>query len=195
MGNCKTTSLKKTKNTMNKYISTLFFLFLLIGFVNILKAQEAENNFENAKTLMQDGDYGKALKHLNKALSIKNEWAEAYLRRGQVYYELGKYKEMIKDCENALKYDKNLVQAYFNLGIAQYNLKNYAGALPHFTMFLAKKPKDAEALAWRGMANFYLKNKKQACEDWEKAIDLGNSYVKPYYNKNCQEENASQIKE
>lgn len=173
----------------------IFLLLLYIGFIFCVNAQDAEKKFEEAKILMQDGDYGKALKFLNQVIKTKNEWAEAYLRRGQIYYELGKYKEMMKDCESALKYDKNLLQAHFNLGIAQYNLKNYTGALPHFNTFLAKKPDDAEALGWRGMSNFYLKNKKEACKDWEKAIDLGNSYVKPYYSKHCEEENASQMKE
>ncbi len=180
---------------MKRLFTFFTYIYVCVFFVMNLTAQEAENNFEEAKKLMENGNYGKALKNLNKAIKIKPQWAEAYLKRGQVYYELSKYKEMIKDCETALEYDKNLVQAYFNLGIAQYNLKDYTKALSYFNTFLEKIPKDSEAMGWRGMSHFYLKNKKMACKDWEEAIYLGNSYVKPYYNKNCQEENASQIKE
>ncbi|TAE75588.1 MAG: tetratricopeptide repeat protein [Bacteroidetes bacterium] len=173
----------------------IFLLYISIFFGFGLMAQNENPNFEEAKKNMQDGNYTKAIKLLNKTIKDRPEWAEAYLKRGQAYYELNKYKEMVKDCEKALELDKNLIQAHFNLGIAKYNLKDYTNAIVHLTIFLEKIPNDAEAMGWRGMSNFYLKNKKLACKDWETAIYLGNSYVKPYYNKNCQEENASQGKD
>lgn len=173
-----------------------FYLILTILVIfcysKSLLAQQKEDILMEATELIRDGQYGKALKNLNKIIKEKGDFAEAFLKRGQVYYELNDYNKMINDCEKTLQINPLLIQAHFNLGIAYYNLKNYNQSINHFNSFLQSKPQDNEALGWRGMSKFYLQQKKQACEDWEKAIDYGNNYVRPFYNKYCVEENATQ---
>ena len=75
---------EETKSVMNRIILLLVILFLMIGGVDILKAVDNENSFENTyndpKILKFEGEQSFTVDEIRKSLSNSAEyWTVAYL--------------------------------------------------------------------------------------------------------------------
>ena len=87
---------------MKKYLLLLIVLFssaiLLEGF------QCASPTMSDAKSAYSKNDYDKALQFLNEELSKNPNNAEAYLLRGQIYYQRGNLTQAADDIAKAQEY-------------------------------------------------------------------------------------------
>jgi Tfp pilus assembly protein PilF len=77
-----------------------------------------------------------------------------------------------------------------NMGLALLKIKKPKEALQYITRSIELYPENAYAFKHLGMARLALKQKDEACDAWEKALNLG--YRKTYdnevddlINKNC----------
>jgi hypothetical protein len=70
-----------------------------------------------------------------------------------------------------------VISAYFasQKAVDAYNAKQYDIALYYYDEALKETPNDKEFLYRRGMCKMLLGNKAGACEDWNKAKDLGST--------------------
>jgi TolB-like protein len=66
---------------------------------------------------------------LNKALSIDNQLEEAYLLKGQYYYQIGDIDKAIENCDNTLKFNPNNYLAYQIKGVIYYNTGDIVASL------------------------------------------------------------------
>ncbi len=66
---------------------------------------------EKAIALYTEKKYEEAIKVLNRAVTIQNNFDEGYYWMGRCYEKLNKTDEAIQSYENALLYDKNFVEA------------------------------------------------------------------------------------
>jgi tetratricopeptide (TPR) repeat protein len=66
---------------------------------------------EKAIALYSEGKYKEAIKVLNRAVTIQNNFDEGYYWLGKCYEKLNKKDEAIESYQNALLYDKNYVEA------------------------------------------------------------------------------------
>ena len=64
--------------------------------------------------------------------------------------------------------------------------ENYTGALADLDSAVKLQPNNATALLNRGITREMLRNVDGACEDWQKAYDLGMEKGKEYYINNCE---------
>jgi Flp pilus assembly protein TadD len=64
--------------------------------------------------------------------------------------------------------------------------ENYTGALADLESAVKLQPNNATALLNRGITREMLRNVDGACEDWQKAYDLGMEKGKEYYINNCE---------
>jgi Flp pilus assembly protein TadD len=64
--------------------------------------------------------------------------------------------------------------------------ENYTGALAYLELAVKLQPNNATALLNRGITREMLRNVDGACEDWQKAYDLGMEKGKEYYINNCE---------
>ena len=116
------------------------------------------------------GEYEKAFKDFEKALSINPEFASAYSNRGNLYLNLGDYEMGIADFEQALIYDPELSPAYGGLGLAHSFLSEYEQAVIDFSKAILISPNMGDAYYYRGIAYKKTDNYEDAITDLKKAI-------------------------
>ncbi|MGB5972250.1 MAG: tetratricopeptide repeat protein, partial [Nodosilinea sp.] len=101
------------------------------------------------------GDYVTAIDDFSVALRLEPAFTNAYINRGSIYRLVGQLAKAIGDLDRAVQLQPSSLKAYGNRGRIQLDLEDYHGAIADFTAVLAKRPKFAKVLLWRGLA--YLK--------------------------------------
>ena len=133
-----------------------------------------------AQAEFQQGNHQEAIAHLDAALELNPNLANAYLNRAAVNLSLGHYKETITDCDNALKLNPDLVLAYINRATAKTFLEEAEEAIDDYNAVLELNPDFAIVYNNRAMANIALKRYKEAIADCDSALKLDPNLVQPY---------------
>lgn len=107
------------------------------------------------------GEYSKAIKDFNKALSLK-ENADGFYNRGLVYKELNKTEEAKKDLEKAILLDDKHEKAYRVLGELYYYSTNLDKAIFYFQKIISVNKNNLWAYYWLGLTFDKAKNYKKA---------------------------------
>ncbi len=91
--------------------------------------EKARKEFAAARDLWQKGtDPQRCLDHLNKAIKIYPQFADAYVLQATVYIQQNNAAEAKSALDRALEIDPRLPEAWFTLGMLQNNQKDYDGA-------------------------------------------------------------------
>ncbi len=108
--------------------------------------------------------------------------AEDYNKRGLAKYDSDYISGAIADFTKAIEINPNYAKAYYNRGEAYLSraeekddLDDYSVAIADFTKAIEINPKYAEAYLSRGVAKCDSGDEAGACEDWNKAGELGDS--------------------
>jgi tetratricopeptide (TPR) repeat protein len=92
-------------------------------------------------------NYNEALTWLNKVISLKPAYAEAYREMGYANFKLKKDTPAIAAYQKALQLDPSLTSAQFGIADVYYeDLKNYQLAADNYKRGLARSPDNALAL-------------------------------------------------
>lgn len=114
-----------------------------------------------------------AIKDFTKAITLKNNDAEAYYLRAMEYSKMGKTKEplAIKDFNKAIELNPGNAEAYLYRGIYFFNKQKYDEAMNDLNKSI-KLNATAEAYFYRG-AVLYEKGKyNEACIDLNKSAQM-----------------------
>ena len=112
--------------------------------------------YKQGLTKSKEGDYyNRAIEDYNKAIELNPNNADAYYYRGNSKQKSGDYKGALEDYNKAIELKPNNADAYWGRGNTKYNL------------------------------NLTNRHRKEACPDWEKAVELGNIDAKGAINKYC----------
>jgi tetratricopeptide (TPR) repeat protein len=131
---------------------------------------------EKAMALWENGKFKNpkmAVDYWSRAISHKQNTAEAFNNRGLAYHELKQYDSAIQDFSQAIKLDPAQVAAYNNRGNSYYERNEYQLALADFNQSLQRKPDYAKAHLNRGLVYYQMDNTDQACKDFQNASDHG----------------------
>lgn len=74
---------------------------------------------------------------------------------------------------------------YFNRANCYLKLDKADLAVRDYSDSLILKPENENAYTNRGIAHIKLKKKQEACDDWNKAVSLGQFSTKKYLEKYC----------
>jgi tetratricopeptide (TPR) repeat protein len=85
---------------------------------------EAGAYYQRGRDFVIATEYSKAFDEFNKAIKLKNDFAEAYSGRACTYISLDKYQQAISDCDKAIKLKPNFAAAYYYRGYAYSSLGN-----------------------------------------------------------------------
>ena len=107
-------------------VMSAFFLMLLPGCTRNEVAEEWYNKGND------DNDFDKKIEYYTKAISIDQNFADAYFERGHVYSYLQKYNKAILDYNMALSINKNYTDAYLNRGVSYRAIGEKEKALADF---------------------------------------------------------------
>ncbi len=164
-----------------KYV---FLLLLLMGFVCDLQAQEQTVQVmqENARTLMQGGDFDNAIILFEKAKQKEPNNIE--IQKDLCYTNFLK-----RDFSRAIEVGKEMVenpnadpQAFQILGLAYKEIASYKEAGVLYRKALKKFPNSG--VIYNEYAEIYALDKEidEAIVQWEKGIEVDPGYSSNYYN-------------
>jgi tetratricopeptide (TPR) repeat protein len=112
--------------------------------------KESQNNNE-AKVCCDRGENFRikneldlAIHEFTKAISIDPKYADAYYRRGSLYYQKGDYDHSIADCTEAIRLNPKDDLLYRGRAYAYKEKGNYDCAIADFTEAIRLFPNDAE---------------------------------------------------
>jgi protein O-GlcNAc transferase len=91
------------------------------------------------------GQLDVAVKHYEKALAIKPDYAEAHNNLGNAFKELGQLDTAVKSYEKALTIKPDLADTHYNLGVTLQGLGQLNAAVKNYQLALAVKPDYTEA--------------------------------------------------
>jgi len=97
----------------------------------------------------------------------------AYKNKGDEYFQLGKYSEAAADYTSAIIIEPNNSSLYYSRAEARIGLSEFLSAAADYTYIISLNSKDATAYYNRGICYANLNMKGNACDDFNKAGELG----------------------
>ena len=113
----------------------------------------------------------------------KND-AEAYYKRGVVYYDKNDYYKAISEFTEAIRLNPNYAEAYYKRGAAYGKKGDYDIAMSDFNDAIRLNPNYAEAYTGRCVAYTEKGDLNKAISDCNQAIRLNPKLAKTYYYYN-----------
>ncbi len=133
--------------------------------------------------------YKEAMKYYDKSIEIKPNYGDAYGNRGGARFQLGDLEGAMQDFNKALQLNPEYPLAYFNRAIIkQQKLKDYKGAIEDCTKAIKYKRRNGypEAFYIRAQCKVELNQMQSACDDFQKALQLGVNQAARDIQKYCQ---------
>ena len=149
---------------------------------SVPRCARAQNNLGAEHIKSGDGDYKEAMPHLEAALQIKPDYAEAYNNLGLVYKGQGSYDQATKSFSEAIKYKKRYFEAINNIATMYERKGNYDTAIKIFKNVLKRKPDYAEAHSNLGIVYQKRGQLEQAKEHFRKALQIEPHHVEAHNN-------------
>lgn len=135
--------------------------------------------------------YRNAIDDYNKAIELRPGYAAAIYNRGAAKAELGDYEAGKADFETALKEEPELENGKINIALSMLGMKKYEEAIQGLTEVINNRDDDlARAYFYRGEARYEIDRKKDACNDWQKAANLGHIQASKNANSFCDKDKA-----
>ncbi len=154
------------------------FSFTELGRVYLLQAQNLAN--QKAGQDQQDQALSKALENLNKAISLKSDYAPANYLIALVYGQQGKTDDEIQKLEKTKPLAPNDVGLAFQLGFLYYQNNQLSNAQGEFERALAIDPNYANAAYMLGLVYDKQGQSSKAVAQFTKVLQLNpdNAQVK-----------------
>ncbi|MFA5039668.1 MAG: tetratricopeptide repeat protein [Candidatus Omnitrophota bacterium] len=129
----------------------------------------------------KQGDFGRALKDYQTALSLDPAYDQAYLSRGNILVARGEYRQALADYDAAIALNPDYAQAYHNRAVLSALRKDYGGALNDFSEALRIQPDYAEAYRNRALVFLSMGRKEDASSDFRQAVRLDPADAASFY--------------
>jgi tetratricopeptide (TPR) repeat protein len=107
-----------------------------------------------------------------------------YGKTGEMYYRLDQNEEAIQYLSKSMEMNRQYYQPLMLRGNAYYKIGAYKKALADFERF-AQITNDPSAFYNTGMSHMMLGEMQQACESWQKALELGHQSAEARIRENC----------
>jgi len=148
--------------------------------LNFKKSIEYGNNSSDVykftgMAYMNKEDYDNAIKFLNKAISIEENFENNHYL-GLAYLGKEDYDNAIKFLSKACNIKENYETLHY-LGLAYLGKEDYDNAIKFFTKSIERNADFADAYYYRGMAFYATGNEREAMKDYKKACELNNEYI------------------
>jgi tetratricopeptide (TPR) repeat protein len=130
------------------------------------------------------GDHERAIAEFTKAIELDPNYAEAYLRRGYVYFIVQwDLEQAMADFTKVIELDPDYAEAYFMRGKLHVEQRNFEQAIADYGKAIELDPNYVFAYAARGESYLTQGNQEQALADFTKAIELDPSYAAGYHGR------------
>jgi tetratricopeptide (TPR) repeat protein/S1-C subfamily serine protease len=134
-----------------------------------------------ANQLWRSQKYAEAIKAVDKAISKKPNFYQAWYFKGVIFFSEKKDTEAITAFDKALKINPDFAQAWKLRGRVLGLLDKYSEALTSFNQAIALSPNQFDLYYWRGLSLAQLKRFPESIEAYNQAIKFYPDY-KLIYN-------------
>lgn len=171
---------KPKRITMKQLFTILTLLFFTISF-----GQTANDYLKTGIEKHNSKDLDGAIKEYSKAIKVDQNLTVAYLNRGMCELALQDYKLALKDFDKTIELNPKMADAYYSRATVLISQKKYTEALPDLDKTIELLPTTPNALTLRGQIRANTGNKKGACEDFNKAKEIGDKQAENYLSQFC----------
>jgi tetratricopeptide (TPR) repeat protein len=133
--------------------------------------QRAEASFREGMKFLGPGNYSRAIEHFDRAISIWDTHALAYLKRGTARRMLGQTDQALSDFDQAVKLNPSLEEAHAARAAVLESRGQEALAAEALAKSIQIRP-TVEALYQRGQQSAARSDYKNAIADFDQAIAL-----------------------
>lgn len=134
--------------------------------------QKARDEFSKAYQALAKHDEAHGVEHLEKAISIAPQFAEALNTLGTVYHHRGDAVTAEQYFRESLKQNPHQYSAAVNLSSALYEQHRYVEALQPARDALAVRPRDPRALTQQGWVLLQLGRLQEALASFQDALSV-----------------------
>jgi hypothetical protein len=130
-------------------------------------------------------DFDQLIGELSENIEVSDN-SELYLKRARIALALGKSQEAGSDLDVYLQQNPNDARALINRAGTRFP-HNMEGVVSDCNNAIELEPENKNAWFLRGLANWELGFKEEACNDFSRAIDLGFSILQIAEEQRCSE--------
>ncbi len=131
-----------------------------------------------------------AYKEFNDIIDVDSLNGTAYYERARLSMQYSSNREMAyEDINKAVYLDPSLPGVFTLRGVMKLSNNDFLSAIDDFTKAIGYDSQDVHAYFNRGIAYFNIGMKRSACDDWQKAGELGNFSAFRYISRYCSKSN------
>jgi tetratricopeptide (TPR) repeat protein len=161
-----------------KHGRSLLKMIILSGFLQlcnltgIAQVSKADQLYQKANSCYNKGAKDSAIIFLTNAISLKPNFAQAFLVRGAIFYQKRKYREALKDFTRVIEINPDCSEAYNDRGIIYEEIGNYDQAIMDYNRSIEIDPGIYNSYYNRGRIYFQRKDWQEAIRDFERALKI-----------------------
>lgn len=165
---------------MKKILAILTIFYSLATF-----GQTTEEYLQNGISKHKQQDFKGAIKDYDKAIKAEKNNKDAYYNRGTCELALKDFKSAMSDFSKTIELDPKFAKAYYSRATVFVSQEKYVEALPDLDKTIELDPTVPNVLTLRGQIRAQIGNKKGACEDFNKAKEIGDKQADKYIKQFC----------
>lgn len=154
-----------------------------------LDSTKSDYYFDKGIECYHNGDLSGSIFNWTLAIEIDPKDPNAFYSRAIVKNELYTWKSALKDYDKAIEIAPKFISALINRGALKDENGDYQGAIADYetVLKLDKLEPEEKQQAYFNLGNTYLnlKDKKKACENWNKALENGAENAKERIKEHC----------
>jgi protein O-GlcNAc transferase len=131
----------------------------------------------------QRADYHGSIRHIDRALRLRPDSAEAFFNRGLALQKLERFDDAVANYDRAAALKPDYAEALYNRGHALIELDRLDEALASYDRAAALKPGYADAFNNRGNTLTKLNHLDAAVASYDRAIALKPDYAEAFSNR------------
>ncbi|MBN1599679.1 MAG: tetratricopeptide repeat protein [Bacteroidales bacterium] len=143
----------------------------------------AERLYNSAVEAINRQDYYGALFYLDSVLSLKPDFAEAFIERGKIYYTKERKEDALNEFHQALYADPDNGEAAFFEAYVRFTMDTSSVNSDDFTEAIKNRYALPHVYYYRGVLSLLDKRYNDAIADFTLAIDQKANYAKAYHDR------------
>lgn len=134
-------------------------------------------------SLSRKGEYPRAIEDFGTAIKLNDQYAQAYISRGDAYYATRQFALAIADFNTAIKLARTNPLVYIHRGDARVETAEFGDAISDYSAAIGLDPNSWEAYSHRGEAWRLQRDLVKSIADHNKAIQLNPTAKEAYINR------------
>ena len=146
---------------------------------------DAQLFIERAECFRKTGERSKALKDIERFMTLYPENKEAIRLAGKLEVESGDNIKALEYFSRNVELNPNDAECYVDRANSYFSSKSWRWAISDYSMSLDLDPENSDVWLNKGISLLSSGNVNDACYDFKRAYSLGNQKAAPYISRNC----------